>query len=198
MGRSSVLGAAAALMLLPSMLLCQFPDGPETPQVPDTLEGVTKTLCSNVKRWRIRLTTLEVTQTPGDGPGSKEEWRVNFILFGGGPLSSSFDAETFDVFPSDNIDSVAEIDIFTAGDELEGVGALVLTNDRAEDRVVLGGKELDPFDDDKLPSAEITFRNPCHVSVAGALTQALTVTDEGKASGHGRRFSFRISATPVF
>src|SRR5438105_4655238 len=73
----------------------QVPARPATPAVPSV-----PLLCSSLKSWHISLTTIVVKRTPND-PGSHEEWTVNFILFGDGPLSSgsSFQAHDFDMNP---------------------------------------------------------------------------------------------------
>jgi hypothetical protein len=138
---------------------------------------------------------MVVEKTPND-VGSHEEWEQNFILFGGGPFSSSFQAKTFDVNPNDEIPN--KHPPFPVALP-SSIGALELDNDRAKDRVVFGGKENDqwPNPDDKLPSVEINITNPCHVTVRQPLTVALAIVKNACAEGEGRRACYTITATPL-
>jgi hypothetical protein len=152
-------------------------------------------LCSAVKKWKIRLTTMKVTKTPND-PGSHEEWTQNFILQGAGFPSSSFQARTFEINPHDEITNKHPVEVIP----LPSIGALEMDNSRATDHVSFSGKERDswPNPDDKLPHVDFTLTNPCKVSTATLLT---SVTEFVKAipcqNDNNRGACYTITVTPL-
>jgi hypothetical protein len=152
-------------------------------------------LCSRVDKWQVRVAAIVVERTPGDGPGSKEEWGQRIMLWHNGPFAGGdFTVKNFEFKPPDNLDSGDPPHVVTD----PSIGAFTFDNDRPKDRIVFDGKEFDPFNDDELPIVRVDFTNPCHVDVAQPLQQALKITLPVKCgSDHGRRACYTIALTPI-